>query len=312
MKLLLAILLSVSTGLARGQSVVRIVVPFAAGGVQDILARSISNELGTLIGRNVIVENRAGAGGTIANASVAKSAPDGSTLLLAAASHTITGHVYAKLPYHPINDFTAVAHIGSVDYVLIVNAGLPARNVAEFIAYAKQNPGKLNYATAGNGSATHLSMAYFASMAGVDLVHIPYKGTNEALQEVLAGRSHAVMASTIGALPFAKEARVRMLGVSGSQRSRFAPELPAIAESLPGYAFDSWLGLLGPAGMPKPTVAELNGAMAKLLRDPVILERLGKQGVLPKAMSAEAFAALLREDYAKMGGVVKAAGARIE
>jgi tripartite-type tricarboxylate transporter receptor subunit TctC len=312
MKLLLAILLSVSTGLARGQSVVRIVVPFAAGGVHDILARSISNELGTLIGRNVIVENRAGAGGTIANASVAKSAPDGSTLLLAAASHTITGHVYAKLPYHPINDFTAVAHIGSVDYVLIVNAGLPARNVAEFIAYAKQNPGKLNYATAGNGSATHLSMAYFASMAGVDLVHIPYKGTNEALQEVLAGRSHAVMASTIGALPFAKEARVRMLGVSGSQRSRFAPELPAIAESLPGYAFDSWLGLLGPAGMPKPTVAELNGAMAKLLRDPVILERLGKQGVLPKAMSAEAFAALLREDYAKMGGVVKAAGARIE
>ena len=312
MKLLLSLAFALFSEIACGQSVVRIVVPFAAGGVQDILARSISNELGTAIGRSVIVENRTGAGGTIANAAVAKSAPDGSTLLLAAASHTITGHVYARLPYHPLNDFTAVAHIGSVDYLLMVNAGLPARNVSEFISYAKQNPGKLNYATAGNGSATHLSMAYFASMAGLEMVHIPYKGTNEAVQEVLAGRSHAVMASTIGALPFARDARVRMLGVSGARRSRFAPGVPAIAESLPGYAFDSWLGLLGPAGMPKQTVAELNGAMAKLLRDPVILERLEKQGVVPQAMSAEAFAALLREDYAKMGRVVTAAGARIE
>jgi tripartite-type tricarboxylate transporter receptor subunit TctC len=291
---------------------VRIVVPFAAGGVQDIVARSIANELGAAIGRSVIVENRTGAGGTIGNASVAKSAPDGSTLLLAAASHTITGHVYSKLPYHPINDFTAVAHIGTVDYVLIINAEIPAHSVAEFVSFARKNPGKLNFATAGSGSATHLSMAYFANLAGLDMVHIPYKGTNEAVQEVLAGRSHAVMASTIGALPFAKDARVRMLAVSGAQRSRFAPALPAIAESLPGYAFDSWLGLLGPAGMPKATLAELNGAMAKLLRDPVILERLDRQGVVPRAMSAEAFGALLREDYVKMGRVVKAAGAKIE
>src|SRR3954471_3768242 len=175
MKILLFALLAFSSGLSFAQQVVRIVVPFAAGGVQDILARSIGNELGTLIGRSVIVENRTGAGGTIGNASVAKSAPDGSTLLLSAASHTITGHVYAKLPYHPIDDFTPVAHIGTVDYVLMVNADLPARNVAEFVSYAKKNPGKLNYATAGNGSATHLSMAYLASVAGLDMVHIPYK-----------------------------------------------------------------------------------------------------------------------------------------
>jgi tripartite-type tricarboxylate transporter receptor subunit TctC len=254
---------------------VRIVVPFAAGGVQDILARSINNEFGAKIGRTVIVENRTGAGGTIANASVAKSAPDGSTLLLSAASHTITGHVYAKLPYHPLKDFTAVAHIGNVDYVLMINGELPAKTVGEFIALLKKNPGKYNFASAGTGSATHLSMAYFSNLAGVEMVHIPYKATNEAIQEVMVGRAHAVMASTIGALPFAKDSRVKMLAVSGAKRSKFAPELPTIAESgLAGYEFDSWMGLLGPAGMPQATVQQMNTAINELLRDPVILDRL--------------------------------------
>ena len=217
--------------LACNSQTVRIIVPFAAGGVQDLIARSISSEFGAKIGRTVIVENRTGAGGTIGNASVAKSAPDGTTLLLAAASHTITGHVYAKLPYHPLRDFTPVAHIGNVDYVLMINGDLPAKSVKEFVAYAKANPGKLNFASAGTGSATHLSMAYFSSLAGIEMVHIPFKATNEAIQEVLVGRAHAVVASTIGALPFAKDARVRMLAVSGAKRSRFAPELPTIAES---------------------------------------------------------------------------------
>src|SRR5258706_11526228 len=231
------------------QTVTRIVVPFAAGGVQDIIARSLGNELGAQLGRTVIVENRTGAGGTIGNASVAKSTPDGTTLLLAAASHTITGHVYAKLPYHPIRDFTAIAHIGNVDYVLMVNGDLPAKSVVEFLKYAKENPGKLNYASAGNGSATHLSMAYFASLAGIAMVHIPFKATNEAVQEGLTGRAHAVMASTSGALPFAKDARVRLLGVSRAKRPRFAPELPTIAERGPDCsAVDSWIGILGPAG----------------------------------------------------------------
>ena len=294
------------------QPVTRIVVPFGAGGVQDILARAISNELGALIGRTVIVENRTGAGGTIANASVAKSTPDGSTLVLSAASHTITGHVYSKLPYHPIDDFTGVAHIGTVDYVLIINSQIPAKDVKEFIAYAKANPGKLNYATAGNGSATHLSMAYFAGLNGLDMVHIPYKATNEAVQEVIAGRSHAVISSTIGALPFTKEPRVRMLAVTGAQRSKFIPELPTVAESVPGYTFDSWMGLLAPAATPRPVVAQINAAVNKLLKDPVILDRLDKQGVVPGAMSVDAFNALLREDYVKMGRVVKISGARID
>jgi tripartite-type tricarboxylate transporter receptor subunit TctC len=292
---------------------VRIVVPFAAGGVQDILARSINNEFGAKIGRTVIVENRTGAGGTIANATVAKSAPDGSTLLLSAASHTITGHVYAKLPYHPLKDFTAVAHIGNVDYVLMINGELPAKTVGEFIALLKKNPGKYNFASAGTGSATHLSMAYFSNLAGVEMVHIPYKATNEAIQEVMVGRAHAVMASTIGALPFAKDSRVKMLAVSGAKRSKFAPELPTIAESgLAGYEFDSWMGLLGPAGMPQATVQQMNTAINELLRDPVILDRLAKQGVEPRALSPEAFTRLLQDDFARMERVVKAAGARIE
>src|SRR6185503_8025273 len=166
MRLLLLLSILVSS-LAGAQPVTRIVVPFAAGGVQDIIARSFNAELGAALGRTVIVENRTGAGGTIGNASVAKAPADGTTLILSAASHTITGHLYTRLPYHPINDFTAVAHIGSVEYVLLTSAEVPARTVAEFIAYAQKNPGKLNYASAGGGSATHLSMAYFAGLAGI-------------------------------------------------------------------------------------------------------------------------------------------------
>lgn len=292
---------------------VRIVVPFAAGGVQDIIARSINTEFGAKIGRTVIVENRTGAGGTIGNASVAKSAPDGTTLLLAAASHTITGHVYARLPYHPLRDFTPVAHIGNVDYVLMINGELPAKSVSEFIAFLKKNPGKYNFASAGTGSATHLSMAYFSSLAGIEMVHIPFKATNEAIQEVMVGRAHAVMASTIGALPFAKDSRFKMLGVSGATRSKFAPDLPTIAESgLPGYQFDSWIGLLGPAGMPRASVEQMNAAVAALLRDPAILDRLAKQGVEPRALSPEGFGKLLQDDFMRMERVVKAAGARID
>jgi len=308
-----ALLLALAATASPAQGVIRVVVPFAAGGVQDVLARSFNAELGTLLGRSVIVENRTGAGGTIGNASVAKAPPDGHTLLLAAASHTITGSLYAKLPYHPIDDFTGVAHIGSVDYVLMASAEIPAKNLKEFIAYSKSNPGKLNYASAGNGSATHLSMAYLASLTGLDMVHVPLKSTAEAINEVIAGRAHAVIASNIGALPFARDSRVRMLGVTGSKRSRFLAELPTLAESgAAGYEFDSWLGLLGPAGMPKAVVDQLNAAMATLLKDPRILERLARQGIEPRALGPDAFNALLREDFVKMARVVKISGARID
>lgn len=311
-RVLPGILLALAASAAPAQTVTRIIVPFAAGGVQDILARALSTELGTAIGQNVIVENRAGAGGTIGTALVAKAPPDGHTLILAAASHTINGSLHAKLPYDPIRDFSGVAHIGTVEYVLMINPRIPAKTVREFVDYAKAHPGKLNYSTAGSGTATHLSMAYFASLAGIDMVHVPYKGTNEAVNEVLAGRADAVIAANIGALPFAKDARIRMLGVTSAKRSKFLPELPTIAESVPGYEFDSWLGLLGPAGIPKATVDRINLAVASLLRDPVILDRLAKQGIEPQALSPEAFDALLSADFEKMARVVKASGARVE
>jgi tripartite-type tricarboxylate transporter receptor subunit TctC len=310
---LLIFALMLLTGGARAQQVVHVVVPFAAGGVQDIVARSFNAELGALLGRNVIVENRAGAGGTIGTGSVAKSAADGNTLILAAASHTIAGSLYAKLPYDPLKDFTPIAHIGNVDYVLLVSSTVPAKSMAEFVAYAKANPGKLNYASAGNGSATHLSMAYFCAMAGIDMVHVPFKATGEAVNEVLAGRAHAVIAANIGAIPYVNDPRVRALASTGSKRSKFLPKLPTVDEAgVRGYAFDSWIGLLGPAGIRPQTVEAINAAVAKLLKDPVILERLDKQGVVPQAMSPQAFGELLRADYAKMARVVKLSGARID
>jgi tripartite-type tricarboxylate transporter receptor subunit TctC len=309
---LVALLALASTCTAAQTGVTRIVVPFAAGGVQDILARAISSELGTAIGQTVIVENRTGAGGTIGTAYVAKAPADGHTLVLAAASHTINGSLHAKLPYDPIRDFSGIAHIGTVEYVLMINPRIPARTVKEFIDYAKANAGKLNYSTAGVGTATHLSMAYFASLAGIDMVHVTFKGTNEAVNEVIAGRADAVIAANIGALPFAKDARIRMLGVTSAKRSKFLPDLPPIAEGLPGYEFDSWLGLLGPAGIPKVMVDQINLAVSGLLRDPVILERLAKQGIEPQALSPGAFDALLRADFDKMARVVKASGAQVE
>jgi tripartite-type tricarboxylate transporter receptor subunit TctC len=194
----------------------------------------------------------------------------------------------------------------------MVNSSIPSRDVKEFIAHLKANPGKYNYATAGNGSATHLSMAYFCGLAGVEMVHIPLKATGEAVNEVLAGRSHAVIAANIGALPFTKDARVRMLGATGPKRSKFLPDLPAVAESLPGYEFDSWIALLAPAATPRQVVEQVNAAMAGLLKDPVILGRLDRQGVVPQAMSPDALNALLRADFHKMAKVVKASGARID
>ena len=292
---------------------INIVVPAAAGGPTDTISRITAQAMSKLLGQQITIENAGGAGGTIGTASVAKAVPDGRTLILAAASHTINGSLYAKLPYDPLGDFTGVAHIGTVGYVLMIGAALPAKTVKEFVDYAKANPGKLNYTTAGSGTATHLSMAYFAGLAGIDMVHVPYKATNEAVNEVVAGRSHAVIAANIGALPFAKDARVRMLGVTSAKRSKFLPDLPTIAEAgVPGYEFDSWLGLLGPAGIPVSTVERINAAVGTLLKDPVILDRLAKQGIEPRALGPEAFNALLRADFAKMARVVKASGARID
>lgn len=293
--------------------ITRIVVPFAPGGVQDLLARAMSTELGLALGQTVIIENRPGAGGTVGTGYVAKSAPDSGTMVLGAASHNIAGTLYTRLSYDPQKDFAPMAHIGTADYVLMVHPDVPAKTAAEYIRHAKANPGKLNYATAGVGSATHLSMAYFNGLAGIDVVHVPLKATGEAINEVISGRAQAVIAASIGALAFAKDSRIRLIGVTSPKRSKYLPEVPTIAESgLPGYQFDSWFGLLGPAATPAAEINRVNAAMAKVLKDPVVLERLDKQGIEPQAMNNADFAKLLAVDYKRMAEVVRASGAKVE
>jgi tripartite-type tricarboxylate transporter receptor subunit TctC len=294
-----------------GGKLMRIVVPFAAGGAREVLARTFYSELGAALGATAIIDNRPGAGGAIGTASVAKAAPDGQTLVFAASSHNVTALLGANPPYDPIRDFEAVANIGMQSYVLMASAAVPAKTVAVFVEYAKANPGKLNYASAGHGSSGHLAMAYFASLAKLDMVHIPFKSSQDATTDVLAARSHALVVPNVGAIPFLKDARIRLLGVTSQRRSAFLPEVPPVAESVPGYAFDSWFGLLAPAKTPQAVIARINAAVAKLLRDPAILARLATQGVDPRPLSPEAFERLIREDYEEMAKIVKAVG-RIE
>ena len=292
---------------------VRIIVPFAAGAVQDTLARSFNTELGTALGQTVIVEDKAGAGGTIGTALVAKAPPDGQTLDMAAASHVIASYLYGKLPYDPIKSFAPAAYVGLASYVLMVPGDLPVSNVAEFIKMVKASPGKYNYASAGNGSATHLSMAYFAGMAGRAMEHIPTKSTGEAVMEVLSGRSQAVIAASIAALGYQDDKRVKLLAVTSLERSKFLPQIPTVTESgWPGYEFTSWFGLLAPAGTPGPALDRIQNAMAGLLKDPVVLARLAKQGIEPAILTNAQFAEVLRKSDAQMAEVVKKSGATVQ
>jgi tripartite-type tricarboxylate transporter receptor subunit TctC len=299
---------------AHAQRVIRIVVPFGTGAVQDTVARAFNNELGTALNASVIVENRAGAGGTVGAAIVAKAPADGNTLVLAAASHHIAGHLYSKLPYDPMKDFDGVADIGNAGYVVVASSDMKVSNTAEFIREVKANPGKYNYASAGNGSATHLAMASFLAKAGLQMTHIPMKSTGEAVNELLAGRVQAVTSSSIGVIGLQSDARIKPLASTGKVRSPFLPSLPTADESgLPGYQFDSWIGLLAPAGTPKAEVDKINAAVVKVLADPAMKERLARLGIEPARTTSPAdFQKLLRADWDAMGAVVKASGAKID
>jgi tripartite-type tricarboxylate transporter receptor subunit TctC len=298
---------------AFAQKVIHMVIPFGPGAVQDTIARTFSNELGQALGATVLVENRAGAGGTVGTAAVAKAPADGTTLMVAAASHTLAGHLYSKLAYDPIKDFTGVAMIGNTGYVIAVSSSLGVSNVADFVKLVKANPGKYNYASAGNGSATHLGMAYFLAKAGLDMQHVPMKSTGDAVNELLAGRVQAVAPALIGIVPFKNDARIKLIAYTGPQRSKFLPDLPTAAEGgVAGYRFDSWIGVLAPAALPKAERDRLNAAINKVVAMPQVQERLAFLGVEPQTMSADEFNALLRADWETSAAVVKASGARIE
>jgi tripartite-type tricarboxylate transporter receptor subunit TctC len=301
-----------SPALAQGKPI-RIIVPFASGGGQDILTRAFSNELGAALGQPVIIDYRPGGGGGVGTSYVAKSEPDGTTLIMAAASHIISAVLSPRPSYHPIKDFAAVAHVGTGSQVLIINSELPARSVQEFVRHAKANPGRLNYGTAGSGSSTHLAMAYFLNAAGIDLAHIPYKSNAAQSQELIAGRIHAIMIPSISAVALARDQRVRLLAVSPDTRSSFFPDLPTVAESgYPGFNYLSWFGLLAPAGMARAQIDRINGEVTRLLGSPVIIDRMTKIGIEPQALTVAQFEKVLREDLERVERIVKLSGAKSE
>jgi len=293
-------------------NVTRLIVPFAAGAAQDLMARSISNELGAALGQTVIVENKAGAGGVIGTTLVARAAPDGHTLDMAAAGHLIAKYVYKNLPYDPLTALVPAGYTGLVGYVLMVPGDSPINSVADLIKVVKENPGKYNYSSAGTGSITHLSMAYFAGLAGLQMEHIPMKSTGEAVMEVVTGRSLATISANIVALGFKDDKRVKLLAVTGAERSKFLPNLPTISEAaLPGYAVSSWFGMLAPAGTPKPVLDKIQAATTKALQQPTVVERLAKQGVEVSILTNEQFAEVLKQSDAQVAEMVKKAGVQL-
>ena len=308
-----AVLLMGLNTTAFAQRVMRIVVPFGPGAVQDTVARTFSNELGQLLGATVVIDNRAGAGGTVGTAAVAKAAPDGNTLVMAAASHTLAGHMYAKLGYDPIKDFAPVSMLGYSGYVIAAPSSMGVNNLADYIRLVKSKSKQLNYASAGNGSATHLGMASLLAKAGLEMQHIPMKSTGDAVNEVLADRVQGVTGATIGLVGFRQDARIKLLAYTGAKRSKFLPDLPTVSESgLTGFRFDSWFGLLAPAGTPKAEIDKINTAFQKAIADPVVQDRLSRVGLEVVTASPEEFMAILRTDWENAAAIVKASGAKVE
>ena len=315
---ILGLLLGLVFALASAQSYptkpIRLVVPFPPGGATDILARDVAQKLTEAWGQSVIVDNRPGAGGNIGSELVAKSAPDGYTLEMGTVgTHAINASLYAKMPYDHVKDFTPVILVAGVPNVLVVNPSVPANSVAELIAYAKANPGKLNFASSGNGTSIHLSGELFKVMAGVQITHIPYKGSTPALQDLLAGQVQMMFDNLPPSLPQIKAGKLRALAVTSLTRAPALPDVPTLSESgLPGFEASSWFGILAPAGTPAPIVAKLNAEIAKYLATPEAKEKLAKQGANAAGGTPDDFAKHIAAETAKWAKVVKDSGAKID
>ena len=292
---------------------VRIIVPLTPGGSNDVVARAAAEKLTASLGRPVVVENRPGASGNIGTELVAKSAPDGHTLLMANTSHVINPSLFAKLPYDPIADFAPIARMSSVHFALVVHPSVPAQSVNELIAFARTKAARLTYASAGNGSPHHLSMELLKSMAGVELTHVPYKGAGQFMPDLVSGEVSSVIGAINSLLPHVKAGRLRVLAMAGPRRAPLLPEVPTIAEAaLPGFALDNWSGLLAPAGTPRSIVERLNAEIVKLLRDPQVAERLTSQGIEVTPSTPEEFDELLRSHLSRWASVAKSANIRLE
>jgi tripartite-type tricarboxylate transporter receptor subunit TctC len=292
---------------------VKLVVGFTPGGGVDIAARTLAPKLSELIGQPVIVENKPGAGTNIANEFVAKSAPDGSTLLVTTSALAINMALYKALPFDALRDFAPVSIFSESPNVLVVNAKLPLTTLKDFLAYARANPGKLNYSSAGSGTTQHLSAELLKLRTGISITHIPYKGTAPSLTSLIAAETDLTFANIPAILQYVKAGRLRPLASTGTKRAELMPDVPTMKEAgVNGVEVTVWYGVLAPAATPREMVAGLSGAVAKAAHDPEMRRRLAEQGAEPVGSTSEEFSRILREEVAKWAEVVKVSGAKAE
>jgi tripartite-type tricarboxylate transporter receptor subunit TctC len=292
---------------------IRIISPFPPGGGNDVLCRTVAPKLTENLKQQVIVENRPGANGIIGTEIAARAAPDGYTIVLIPSGHTVNPHVYRKLPYDSIKDFTPITLVGTSPLVVAVHPSMPVKNVKELVVFAKARPGQVAYGTAGVGSSGHLAGALFETLTGTKLTHIPYKGMGVALTDIVAGQVSLTFGTNLSTLPHVRSGRLRAIAVTSAQRSPALPDIPTVAEAgVPGYEASLWYGFAGPARLPAEIVRRLNTEIVAVLGLPDVRERLASQGVDPKPSTAEEFSRLLTSDLARWAKVVERAGVRAE
>jgi tripartite-type tricarboxylate transporter receptor subunit TctC len=285
---------------------VTLMVPWAPGGTTDILARILAEPLRLYMGQPFVVENRSGASGNIGSNAVARARPDGYTLLFGVMSvHTMNDALFRNMPFNGVEDFTAIAMLGLALNTMVIHPSVPANNVAEFIAYAKANPGRVVYASAGVGATTHICAEMFARMAGIEMVHVPYRGGAPAVQDTVSGNAQLLFSAATQTLPHVQAGRLRMLGVTEPRRSRLLPDVPTVGETIPGYEMSVWYGVLGPKGMPPDLVAQLNRELNRAMASPEVSDRLSVIGVEAIAETPESFAATIRSDAAKWTRIIR-------
>ena len=304
-----------STAVAQGfpAKPIKLVVPLAAAGTGDTLARAVGEEMGRILGQPVVIENRPGAGGLVGTEIVANAPADGYTLLAVSPSHVINATLYSKAGYDPVKSFEPITLMAYTHQVLVAHPSVPFNSLKELIDYAKKNPGKLNYGSAGTGSATHLNMELFKSMSGTDIVHVPYKGSTQARQDVVGGQVQLAMDGLLPVLALVKEGRLKALALTSGHRSPSAPDIPTMAEAgVPGYVSDTWYGLLAPAGTPKGIIMKLQDTAIKALNTPAVRDRLTKAGAEPVGSTAEEFRKTIEREKPIWAKVVKESGAKVE
>ncbi|KQO23608.1 tripartite tricarboxylate transporter substrate binding protein [Acidovorax sp. Leaf78] len=313
-KLLLALpaVLPLGRALAQGSAPIRILVGAPAGGSTDTLARNLATEMGRQLGRTVVVENRPGAGGNIAADAVAKAVPDGNTLLMSFTSHAINASLYPSLPFDPIKDFTPLTCVATSPSILVANPAVPAKDVRELIALAKARPGQLNFAIGAVGSSLHLAGDAFKMQSGAYIVNIPYRGTAPALQDVLAGQVELMFAAVGNAQSQIRAGKLKALGVTSAKRLPAFPDVPAIAEVLPGYESSAWFGLFGPGNMNPELAKRLSDAARQAIATPEVKKRLETEGAVPVGNSPEEFARFVQAEITRWAKVVRFAGAKPE